>query len=193
MRFALYKEVLKRERRKKRKLNNGDATGVKGDDDDESDEESDEEEDEEAPKRMSAPPAPAKGKEVPQATQDPIWGDSSQDVQMDIEQPPVAEPTNDGGVRPERCVVLILFTVGTDTELTDPIFVLSQVTNVPHEIGTPLCDATPRRRANILDRLIADDQRRTDNRCALRYSGSHRDLSDHDGCQRDNDQRRDCV
>lgn len=110
MRFALYKEVLKRQRRKKRKLNNGDASGVGGDDDDESDEESDEE-DEEVPKRMSAPPVPAKDKDVPQASQDPIWRDDSQDVQMDVEQPPAAAPADDGGIRPERYVVLNLLAI----------------------------------------------------------------------------------
>ena len=105
MRFALYKEVLKRQRRKKRKLNNGGASGARPDDDEGSGEESDGEEDEEdmeVPERMSVPPA--KAKDVPQPSQDPIWGDDSQDVQMNLDQPPIAGPAADGGVRPERYV-----------------------------------------------------------------------------------------
>ncbi|KAK0233269.1 MCM2/3/5 family-domain-containing protein [Armillaria fumosa] len=84
MRFALFKEVPKRQRRKKRKLNNGAAVRKGVDDGEGSDEESDGEEtgdDEPAPERMSMPPA------SPQTTgttavQDPVWGDESQDVTM---------------------------------------------------------------------------------------------------------------
>ena len=103
MRFALYKEVLKRQRRKKRKLNDGGASGTREDDEEGSEEETDggDDEDEiEAPERMSVPPT--KGKDVPQPSQDPIWGDDSQDVQMEIGQPPAAAPADDRGIRPER-------------------------------------------------------------------------------------------
>jgi DNA replication licensing factor MCM3 len=106
MRFALYKEVLKRQRKKKRKLNGGGASGARGDDEG-SEEETDGEEDEdeiEVPQRMSVPPA--KSKDVPQPSQDPIWGDDSQDVQMDLDQPAAAGPADNGGVRPERYVFL---------------------------------------------------------------------------------------
>jgi DNA replication licensing factor MCM3 len=103
MRFALYKEVLKRQRKKKHKLNNGGAAGARGDDDEGSEEETDGEEDEdeiEVSERMSV--HPVKDKDIQQPSQDPIWGDDSQDVQMDMDQPPVAGPTDDRGVRPER-------------------------------------------------------------------------------------------
>lgn len=106
MRFALYKEVLKRQRKKKRKLNSGAARGAgAGDDegtDDETEGEEEDEEDVEVPERMSVPPA----KNVPKASQDPIWGDDSQDVQMDLDQPaPPAGRTGDGGLNPQRCVL----------------------------------------------------------------------------------------
>jgi DNA replication licensing factor MCM3 len=107
MRFALYKEVLKRQRRKKRKLNNGGASGARVDDEEGTEEETDGEEDEdemEVPERMSVPPA--KGKDLTQPSQDPIWGDDSQDLPMDMDQPPVVRPADDEGVRPERYVVL---------------------------------------------------------------------------------------
>ncbi|RDB28380.1 DNA replication licensing factor mcm3 [Hypsizygus marmoreus] len=105
MRFALFKEVPKRQRRKKRKLNNGGAAR-KGEDRDRSDEETDGSGDEtDAPvERMSAPPAPqARSLPPNEPLRDPIWGDESQDVQMDVSQPPAAAgPTDDGTIRPER-------------------------------------------------------------------------------------------
>ncbi|PSR80709.1 hypothetical protein PHLCEN_2v6625 [Hermanssonia centrifuga] len=105
LRFALYKEVLKRSRRKKRKLNRGTAA----EDDDEEEDGSDEEEEvEEAAARMEGP-QPAKEKAVsdPVPAPDPVWGDGSQDVDMDAAPPQAqAGPTDDGGVRPERYVFL---------------------------------------------------------------------------------------
>jgi DNA replication licensing factor MCM3 len=92
MKFALFKEVPKRKRRKKRKLNTGGAVGGKGEDG--SGEESDGEEtsdEHEIPERMSLPPAsPARVKAVQdkQPSQDPIWGDESQDLQMDVDDHP---------------------------------------------------------------------------------------------------------
>ncbi|KAF5375181.1 hypothetical protein D9758_000036 [Tetrapyrgos nigripes] len=92
MRFALFKEVPKRQRRKKRKLNTGGAMrrgsvdGDSDDDDDGSGDEGDASGDEdEVPERMSMPPAaaPAAGA----ATQDPIWGAESQDVDMAADEP----------------------------------------------------------------------------------------------------------
>lgn len=129
LRFALYKEVMKRKRtahRKKRKLNTGDATGRRGDeeDDEESDDEDSEEEEGEADKRMQvpqvekaksvsvrgspAPPPPAPG---PSRSQDPIWGaeesqTQTQDVDMDMGVDGAAGPTEEGGIRDERCVIL---------------------------------------------------------------------------------------
>lgn len=53
LRFALFKEVVRAERRKKRKLNTGQP--VNGDDDEEDDAEEDEEEDQTHPERMQMP------------------------------------------------------------------------------------------------------------------------------------------
>ena len=105
LRFALFKEVLRRQHRKKRKLNNGGANAVDDDEEGEGEEESDseDEEEEEAPQRMEMPkpkgksPAPAKASPAPQSQDD--------DVQMgDAEAGGLA----DGGIRPDRCVSLIL-------------------------------------------------------------------------------------
>lgn len=105
LRFALYKEVLKRSRRKKRKLNRGTAAE---DDDEEEDGSEEEEEVEEAAARMEGPqPAKEKAIDDPVPAPDPVWGDGSQDVDMDAAPPQAqAGPTDDGGVRPERYVFL---------------------------------------------------------------------------------------
>lgn len=102
MRFALFKEVLKRQRRKKRKLNNGETAEGKGGDGSEDETEGDSGDEPEAPARMSVPLTKA----VPeQPSQDPIWGDDSQDLQMEVVQPAaVAGPADDGKIRPERYV-----------------------------------------------------------------------------------------
>ncbi|KAH9836495.1 ATP dependent DNA helicase [Rhodofomes roseus] len=106
LRFALYKEVLKRKRRTKRRLNNGKRNRQGSADSDESEEESDDEEDAEdapqSPPRMEMP-AQAKGKEkaVPEGQPaDPVWSEGSQDATM-VNQVP-AGPTEDGQLRPER-------------------------------------------------------------------------------------------
>ena len=105
LRFALYKEVLKRQRRKKRKLNSGgaSASGEEEGSDEETGDEEDDEEDIEGPERMQAP-APAKAKDLPELSQDPIWGEENQDVQMDIQQPPPDELTNESRIKRERQV-----------------------------------------------------------------------------------------
>lgn len=115
MRFALFKEVPKRQRRKKRKLNTGGAAR-KGDDGDSDDDSGDESGDDlPAPERLSMPGSPAAGAgaqdnsiPVNHAMQDPIWGDDSQirDVPMDVEpsSAPVG-PADDGSIRPERFVL----------------------------------------------------------------------------------------
>jgi hypothetical protein len=107
MRFALFKEVPKRQRRKKRKHQNGMAAR-KGDEDAEggSDEESDEESGNETEEqRMSTPPA------AKDQTRDPIWGEDSQDVQMEVVPQPgpsvaatSVAPAVDGKIRPDRFV-----------------------------------------------------------------------------------------
>ncbi|KAJ7655238.1 ATP dependent DNA helicase [Mycena polygramma] len=109
MRFALFKEVPKRERRKKRKLNTGGASREEGDSEGE-----DSDEEPATPARMSMPPQGKKGSPTPEpgpapvpppaaATQDPIWGDESQDVTMDVDEPPAAaRATEEGKIRPQR-------------------------------------------------------------------------------------------
>lgn len=113
LRFALYKEVLRRDRNlKKRRLNEGEARrrGAHGSDTEDSEDEEDEAEGEEVvPQRMEQPVPAAKGKSVDrELAKDVTWGDGSQDVDMDgatqVQEPPAvpAGPTEDGGIRPER-------------------------------------------------------------------------------------------
>ncbi|KZT23858.1 ATP dependent DNA helicase [Neolentinus lepideus HHB14362 ss-1] len=108
MRFALYKEVLKRKRKvKKRKLNNGGARAKgqrDGSDDDDSDDDESDDDMLQSQQRMSMPPAQqGQNGAAPSAqeSQDPIWGDDSQETQMVVDQPQ-AGPTENGGIRPER-------------------------------------------------------------------------------------------
>lgn len=103
MRFALFKEVPRRQRRKKRKLNDG---GASRKDREGSDEDTDASGDEFDPvtERMSMPPAAPI--DPPAIQHDPIWGNVSQDsqnVQMEINQPPAASgPPDDERIRPDR-------------------------------------------------------------------------------------------
>jgi DNA replication licensing factor MCM3 len=108
MRFALFKEVLKRQRRKKRKLNNGAAAGGKreggeqGSDDETDGEDTGDEQD--PPERMSMPPK-VLVKAIPkrQPSQVPSWAGEGLDLQIDEDQlPAAAGPTEDGKIRPER-------------------------------------------------------------------------------------------
>lgn len=113
MRFALFKEVPKRERRKKRKLNTGGASREDGETEGE-----DSDDEPATPARMSMPPqAKDKGTPTPEpepviphaaATQDPIWGDESQDLTMDVDVPAAAagEAAEDGKIQPQRFVVI---------------------------------------------------------------------------------------
>ena len=111
LRFALYKEVLKRKRKtKKRRLNAGTGNRHGSADSDSSDEESDDDADAEdeapqEPQRMEMP-AQAKGKEraVPDAGGQDADAGSSLDATM-VEQAP-AGTTEDGQLRPERYVSL---------------------------------------------------------------------------------------
>lgn len=111
MRFALFREVPKRQRRKKRKLNNGPAAQKGSDDADGSDEESEisgDEHDADAPavERLNVVPI-VEAPSVPaaQRSEDPIWGDDSQDVNMDVDLQqtlaPLAPPDS-MQPRPER-------------------------------------------------------------------------------------------
>ncbi|KAF7310563.1 DNA helicase [Mycena chlorophos] len=105
MRFALFKEVPRRQRRKKQKLNSG-GVNAEGDGAETDAEDTDDDEQPEAPARMSMPPEKGKATPSPQPepaprapvpTQDPIWGDDSQDVTMDVDQ-----PTADGQISTDR-------------------------------------------------------------------------------------------
>ncbi|KIK71425.1 hypothetical protein GYMLUDRAFT_235744 [Collybiopsis luxurians FD-317 M1] len=87
MRFALFKEVPKRQRRKKRKLNTGSAARKGSESGDEEEESDEEEEEEQAPQRMGTPAAPAPAPAARRAPEDPIWGDQSQDVDMADDAP----------------------------------------------------------------------------------------------------------
>ena len=109
MRFALFKEVPKRQRRKKRKATNA-TPARKGDEDAEgsSEEESDDSDgaEESAEPRMSTP-VPAQKNQ----SQDPIWGEDTQDVDMDVEPraaPTTAAPTGpttNGKIPQDRFVI----------------------------------------------------------------------------------------
>ncbi|KAG1757266.1 MCM2/3/5 family-domain-containing protein [Suillus lakei] len=113
MRYALYKEVAKRQKKKKRKLNRAGATG--GNDEDDSQNSSDEDENDqgedeqpEVPERMSMPPQAQTNKQPAndQSSQDTLWNDSNQDLLMDT-LPTAATTTATGqsqvgGVHPER-------------------------------------------------------------------------------------------
>ncbi|KAF9821811.1 hypothetical protein IEO21_00241 [Rhodonia placenta] len=107
LRFALYREVLKRKRRTKRRLNNGKSARRGSNDGEESsgDEDDDEDDDEtgpQSPSRMEEPQQ-AKGKEKAapdHQNADPVWGEDSQDIQM--QEPAPAGITEDGRIRPER-------------------------------------------------------------------------------------------
>lgn len=93
LRFALFKEVLKRKRvakRKKRRLNAGGATAPGADSEEDSEEGSSEEEEEQPPARMSMPPQQSMAKKA-KAAVDPHWEDS-QDVAMDMDDPQVRAP-----------------------------------------------------------------------------------------------------
>jgi len=106
MRFALFREVPKRQRRKKRKLNSG-AAVRKGSDDSDDDDEDDGSDEEEPPteERMKSPVRVTRTTPAARPPQDPIWGDDSQDASMAIDEPSAATavgPTSDGTTAPER-------------------------------------------------------------------------------------------
>lgn len=140
MRFALFKEVPKRQRRKKRKLNDGGAVR-KREGQEESDEDSEGSDDEINPsvERMTIPtPAPAAKPSPPLVhPNDPIWGDGTQDSQMEVTQSTAAAgPTDDGRVRPERLV-----TISFSVLHSQPFY---QAQTVPVPIGEYFCNASAR-------------------------------------------------
>ncbi|KAH8120538.1 ATP dependent DNA helicase [Phellopilus nigrolimitatus] len=97
LRWALYKEVLKRKKHpKKRKLNTGTATAG-ADSDEEDGEGSDEDEDQAQTERMSdIPEKPAAQKKQPTPAPKDV------DMSVDDGPPAPAGPTEDGGIRGER-------------------------------------------------------------------------------------------
>lgn len=103
MRFALFREVPKRQRWKKRKLNSGAAVRKDGSDDDGESDDSDEE------------PAPVERMTSPVATpvyapEDPMLEDESQDVTMSVDDQPATAPsgpTNNSNIRADRYVACI--------------------------------------------------------------------------------------
>ncbi|KIY47064.1 MCM-domain-containing protein [Fistulina hepatica ATCC 64428] len=106
MRFALFREVQRRKsRNKRRKTNKGKAVvaGLEeeeddndedGEGEDESDEDEDEDEVPQKPKRMDMPPPPP--------ARDPIWGEDSQDQDMQVDDAP-----NVGAIQNERLVLKV--------------------------------------------------------------------------------------
>ena len=94
MRFALFRQVPKRQRRKKRKLNHGGARKrADGEADGSSEEESGSDDDDEPQnERMSVPPQG--GPKSPAAQEDPIWGDDSQDVTMQEDETQQSAPSS---------------------------------------------------------------------------------------------------
>jgi len=127
LRYALFQDVVKRQRRKKRKLNHGGASGrggEEGEDGEEDSDEDDENSDEEAsPERMVAPVPPAAatatakakaaggsgGSNAPRGiSQDPIWGATAdsqsqhqlhqqEDAQMDLDPTHPVAASDDHG------------------------------------------------------------------------------------------------
>lgn len=97
LRWALFKEVLKRKKHsKRRKLNTGGAVARDEGSEDEDGDGSDEEEEEEATQTERMPDIVAKEKEI---SPPPI----NEDMQMPVDQPPtLAGPTQDGGIAPDR-------------------------------------------------------------------------------------------
>jgi DNA replication licensing factor MCM3 len=98
MRFALFREVPKRQRRKKRKLNSGAAVrkGSDESDEDDDDEESDEEQVPAPAERMRTPGRTSRAPTAQPMPQDPIWGDDSQDVSMAVDEPAPVVASADG-------------------------------------------------------------------------------------------------
>ena len=118
MRFALFKEVPKRQRRKKRKMVIGQRKGGEEDAEGSSEDESDDMEggDEGEQQRMITLAVGQTNQ-----TQDPIWGEDSQDVQMDVDlQQTVPSSETDGKLTQsrfvglEKCLVLPLITLTSD-------------------------------------------------------------------------------
>ena len=105
--YALFKEVLKREKRKKRKLNTGErGAGTQGEDDDEedgTDQDASGDEDDEQPSRLPENPPRAQASETQQESQSTIWQNDSQDVDMAGEKQ--ASEFDKAGITAQRYVI----------------------------------------------------------------------------------------
>ncbi|KAH9081840.1 MCM2/3/5 family-domain-containing protein [Lactarius deliciosus] len=113
LRYALFKDVVKRQRRKKHKVNPGGA-GADGEEGSDEDEDEQASEEEGQPERMVVPAVPpaVKAKAIdhapPGISQDPIWGvtDGQQDQDVRMELDPTAAAGVSGEdparIRPER-------------------------------------------------------------------------------------------
>ncbi|KAI0321343.1 ATP dependent DNA helicase [Amylostereum chailletii] len=104
LRYALFKEVVRRERKKKRK-----DLGRRGEEgeEEEEDKEDSEEEGSPEPERVTGGPVPAKAKSPPtprQRSHDPVWDESqTQEDAMEVEAPAVPAGLDDNAaIRPER-------------------------------------------------------------------------------------------
>ncbi|KAH8997474.1 MCM2/3/5 family-domain-containing protein [Lactarius akahatsu] len=108
LRYALFKDVVKRQRRKKHKVNPGGAGAGDGDGEEGSDEDEDEQasEEEGQPERMVVPAVPlaVKAKAIdhapPGISQDPIWGVT--DGQQDQDRLPEASGEDPARIKPDR-------------------------------------------------------------------------------------------
>lgn len=86
LRFALYKEVVKRTKRKKRKLNNGRRSSVSVDGSDSEEEAGAQDEGDEGQSSEQHIASPKKGKVINEDSQD-IWKDSTQDLEaMNVDE-----------------------------------------------------------------------------------------------------------
>lgn len=99
LRFALYKEVIKRQKRKKRKLNTGGAAATVDDGSDEDAEGTDDDEEDETSQRM---PDPVDKSGAPRKSVTPAPRHESMALDEPTEPSVPAGPTADGGIRPER-------------------------------------------------------------------------------------------
>ncbi|KAH9004207.1 MCM2/3/5 family-domain-containing protein [Lactarius hatsudake] len=114
LRYALFKDVVKRQRRKKHKVNPGGA-GADGEEGSDEDEDEQASEEEGQPERMVVPAAPpaVKAKAIdhapPGISQDPIWGgQQDQDVRMELD-PTAAAGSKMANIRPSLPLRLQLF------------------------------------------------------------------------------------
>ena len=97
LRWALFKEVLKRKKHKKRRLNTGGAVVRSSDSEDEDGDGSEEEDEDEATQTERMPDA---AKQKQKEMTPPV---RHEDIQMPVDQPStLVGPTESGGIAPDR-------------------------------------------------------------------------------------------